>query len=242
MPGPPPIGHEKPPKVLGPIWVISLFLGLSEVAATVGLTQASGWIQAMLALFAVLFPTLIAVAFFLILWFKNKVLYAPGDFTKDTRAGDFADAMDRVNRNSAAAIESTLNALATKLDMSLATGGATPGQRDEIRDLVRTAARESVVTVDLSAFYRERHTMEVPFTENTTVTDLLDAVYFTIYGLVENYSYGKTWLLRGANARLLDNIGRPYARRYLGTERDFRLLSEVGIEPGSTLTIVDRRT
>lgn len=227
------------PRTLGPLWVISLFLGLSQVTVTIATTQATGWIQAMLAIFAVTFPTLVSIVFFTVLWRNNKVLYAPREFADGTTVHDFADAMSGNTQRSVAIVEATLQSLTTRLEAHLQDLGATEAQRAEIIDWIGNAARNAVVTVHLSGFSQNPRSMQVPIDESTTVTELLDAVYFAIYKKVTNFSYSKTWLLRDINTgRLFDDIGRPYARQYLGTDRDFRLLSEVGLRPGSTLSVV----
>lgn len=236
-----PVGHGKPPKVFSPLWVISLFLGVSEVAVTVATTQATGWIQSMLAIFAVAFPFLVSLAFFLTLWNNNKVLYAPGEFTSDTTVQDYVEAMNRNNRRSVSIVEAALQSALTRLETQLEVLGATAHQRGEILASVSTAARAVMITVNVSVFNTERTeppVVEVPVDESTTVTELLDAVYFAIWGKVEGFSYGKTWLLRDEfTGRRFDKIGTLYARRYLKTDRDYRQLSEVDIEPASPLAV-----
>ncbi|MFE5501260.1 hypothetical protein ACFQ73_01750 [Amycolatopsis japonica] len=234
------VGSEQaPPRTVGPLWVISLFLGLSEVTVAIATTQATGWIQAMLAIFAVAFPVLVSSVFFILLWRNNKVLYAPREFADGTTVHDFVDAMSGNTRRSASIVESTFQSLTTRLEAHLEALGTTEAQRTEIIDWVGNAARSAVVTVHLSVFSQDPRSMQVPIDESTTVTELLDAVYFAIFDKVSNFSYSKTWLLRDTTTgHLFDHIGRPYARRHLGTDRDFRLLAEVGIEPGSTLSAV----
>src|SRR4051794_37702549 len=81
------------PRVMNPLWIISLFLGLAEVVAGIVATQVTGWVQGLLALFVVLFPTGVAAAFFLVVWHRPLNLYAPKDFSGAVKPSDFAAAV-----------------------------------------------------------------------------------------------------------------------------------------------------
>ncbi|WP_143264109.1 hypothetical protein [Amycolatopsis kentuckyensis] len=223
------------PKVAGPLWVISLFLGLSEIAVTVATTQASGWIQAMLAIFSVVFPAAVATVFFLILWHDNKVLYAPREFGANTSVAEYAEAMTRNSRRSIDALESVLAESLEAVNGKLDALGATPTQRDEIVASVRSVARLSVVTIDLAAF--DTRPLEVLVNDHTSVKELLNAVFFAVSPRVRPYTYGKDWILRdGPTGRLLKDIGTAWAKSHLKAHDDERPLSEIGISGGDVLT------
>src|SRR3954451_22299629 len=81
------------PRNLNPLWIISLFLGLSEVTSGVAATQVDGASRASFTLFAIIFPSGVAIAFFAILWRKPQVLYAPRDFPKHLDARAYVQAM-----------------------------------------------------------------------------------------------------------------------------------------------------
>ncbi|MEU9240174.1 hypothetical protein [Streptomyces sp. NPDC048385] len=53
--------------MLNPLWIISLFLGLSETTVGIAAALSNGWVQGALAVFAVTFPVLVSGAFFSIL-------------------------------------------------------------------------------------------------------------------------------------------------------------------------------
>src|SRR5437588_4659160 len=69
------------PKGAGPLWIISLFLTLTETVAGIAATQVSGGIQIAFTAFAVALPVLVAAAFFYILWNRPEVLYPPDEKT-----------------------------------------------------------------------------------------------------------------------------------------------------------------
>ena len=69
-------------KAITPLWIIALFLSLTETMLGVAVTQTVGAIQIALTTFVIVFPLIIAGAFFIILWFKNYVLFPPEVFNR----------------------------------------------------------------------------------------------------------------------------------------------------------------
>jgi hypothetical protein len=71
--------------VRSPLTIIALFMGLTEIA--LGLVAVFSQIpldlQKVLVRFMVVFPTLCAIGFFVILFFHPRHLYSPGDFRSD---------------------------------------------------------------------------------------------------------------------------------------------------------------
>jgi hypothetical protein len=79
---------------MNPLWIISIFLGLTEAAAIAASIQSQGWIAGLYAIFSVLFAVAIATAFFWTLWRKPVVLYAPRDFSGHTSITTYVEAMN----------------------------------------------------------------------------------------------------------------------------------------------------
>jgi hypothetical protein len=78
-----------------PLWVISLFVTLTETILGVGVIQTSDGIQVSLTVFVLVFPVLVASAFFGILWLKPYVLYSPYEFGTAAEAATFIEAISR---------------------------------------------------------------------------------------------------------------------------------------------------
>lgn len=76
-----------------PLWVISLFVSLTEVVTGLALTRASGPVQVALTTFVIGFPLLVASAFFLILWFRPYVFYPPTEFSSAVDVSAYVRAM-----------------------------------------------------------------------------------------------------------------------------------------------------
>ena len=70
------------PKQLTPLWIVALFLTFTETVCGVAVTLTAGFVQISLTCFVILFPMLVAGAFFTILWKKPWQLYSPHDFTQ----------------------------------------------------------------------------------------------------------------------------------------------------------------
>ena len=63
-----------------PLWVISLFLSLTEVVAGVAVTQTTGNIQVTLVWFVIIFAVLVAGMFFVLLWSRPWTFYPPSEY------------------------------------------------------------------------------------------------------------------------------------------------------------------
>lgn len=70
---------EKMKSVTNPLTIIGLFCGVAEVVSLFTITRITPELQSTLLLFVMGFPVLIVLLFFGTLWFKDRVLYAPGE-------------------------------------------------------------------------------------------------------------------------------------------------------------------
>jgi len=80
------------PSQLTPLWVISLFLSLTEMTLGVVATKTLGSVQIALTCFVIGFPILVAIAFFSVLWCKPYAFYPPSAYGQ-TKIKDFVDAL-----------------------------------------------------------------------------------------------------------------------------------------------------
>lgn len=72
------IGHIK-----NPLTIIAMFAGIAEISGTIILPFISDANQSRYVWFLICFPALLVLIFFITLWFKPKVLYAPSDYTDE---------------------------------------------------------------------------------------------------------------------------------------------------------------
>lgn len=82
-------------KVITPLWIVALFVSLTETILGAAVTQTSGGIQVALTTFVIVFPLLIAGSFFAILWQKPYVFYPPTEFGAQVNVSEFVAAMQR---------------------------------------------------------------------------------------------------------------------------------------------------
>lgn len=76
-----------------PLGVISLFVGVIEIIVTTALIQTSGLVQLLLAIFVLVYPPLIAFAFFYFLWKKPENLIAHPNFANADEAIKYFNAI-----------------------------------------------------------------------------------------------------------------------------------------------------
>jgi hypothetical protein len=74
---------EKLGFVKNPLGIIAIFAGLAEVSATGVLPFLTEKNQSIFIWFVMTFPFILVILFFLTLWIKHIVLYAPSDFRTD---------------------------------------------------------------------------------------------------------------------------------------------------------------
>ena len=75
-----PVANARLPAKMTPLWVISLFLSLTEVIAGIAATQTTGNLQTALVCFVIIFPFLVAGMFFYMLYHRPENLYAPSEY------------------------------------------------------------------------------------------------------------------------------------------------------------------
>jgi len=244
---------QSTPKVINPLWIISLFLGLSETTTGIAAIQASGWVQGLFAVAAVAFPLIVSSAFFVIIWKKPEVLYAPGDYPEHVPVPDFVHGVHRSTASSLEAIgpvvRDTLESVLPQiLNAHLPAIEATKVVSEAVATAQVTLKRRSI-KIDLRPLSGDLGVVEWVVNDSTRVFELLDSLWSDkLEAHVPIHTYGDQWVL-------LDPIGRrtfgemgylwsyrtmqgkplAHLRGSYAVTRDDRLLSEVGITPGMEL-------
>lgn len=226
---------------MNPLWIISLFLGLTEVVIGLSLTQADGWVQGMLATFCVALPVAVGACFVTILWRRPWLLYAPRDFPEAPTLPDFRQWTDGSNaaRISTISLENVDHAIQAAIE------GSTAAESDaEVQDLVAAATaayRRQTVTVDLQDAFPEKANMDplvVPVSETTSVSDFLGTIWWALERRVPPFTYTTTWVLETpASDTRHDQIGTLVAKSAMKSRSDLRTLPDVGIHPGDHLRV-----
>lgn len=80
------------PSKITPLWIIASFVSFTEVVLGIAVAQVNGGVQVALTAFVIIFPLLIAGAFFYTLWFRTGVFYPPSEYG-DTDPMTYVSAM-----------------------------------------------------------------------------------------------------------------------------------------------------
>jgi hypothetical protein len=216
------------PLSASPLWIIALFIALSEAMASVAAIATDGTTRLIFAVFAVGFPIVVLIVFLWMLLEHPVNLYSPAQYTSATPI----DAYARATRRARLDAQIVFRQAAVDAIADVTEGEGAIFQVVERFDQIVEA---NTLTVDRSFVMSDADSAQIPVTANTTINTLLDLIYFSISDVVEPRTYGKGWLLTDADGVPLD-IGRPWAQRR-GQDLDPRTIGEAGIPLGSTLFV-----
>jgi hypothetical protein len=232
-------------RVANPLSAILAFLGFCEVTTGVAATVTAEGIQVAFTAFSLGFPLVVLAGLGVFLWKKPEVLYAPGDFSKETPIQTYVDAVRGQN------VQSTIEAQTAALreivesavESTIVQYQPAAGTTDDASAIARSVAEEEIskhtIVVDVPTFALRVETMPfpVPVAGSTTVDQFLNTVFYAMDGVVRPYTYGTDWVLLDPAGRELHDIGTDYAVKALHRRRDERTLAEAGIAAGSRLAV-----
>jgi hypothetical protein len=215
-----------------PLWIIALFIALSEAVAVLAAVVTSGMVQTGFFVFAVSFPVLVFAVFLWLLLKHPANLYSPSQFTSETTTIErYVAALKREQRDSTVILQQAVSEA-----ISDTVEGDDERVRERISEAFERAIEEGTITVDRTPLLGVADPVRFPVTPDTKVAELLDSIYISITPNVKPFTYNKSWILSDADGGLLKDIGTAWAEER-GWARDERSLAEAGIEPGSKLTV-----
>ena len=121
-----------------PLWVIALFVSLTEVVTGIAVTQANGSVQVALTVFVIAFPVLVASAFFAVLWHRPYVFYPPTEFGAATDVEKFVGAMRPMTLKA-----DMMTIVVQAVSKSLAPEDERPPVEELVRPLVNTVSKKT---------------------------------------------------------------------------------------------------
>ena len=163
-------------KVSNPLTIIAIFSGLAESLATIALIQLPSAMQEIFIYFVMIFPTLIVILFFYILFFKNTVLYAPSDYNDPNHYLLVNDIKESVN-------------LEIEEVFSKATGTGKPLTKNDISTIKKDLEEKISTSLNLNLLSnRERliYTMKKSGKTNTEIAEQLYISINTVKNHVKN--------------------------------------------------------
>jgi hypothetical protein len=231
--------QSPPRRPLTPLWVIALFLSLTETVLGIGVIQTTGGIQIALTAFVMFFPTLVAMGFFAILWSRAYVLYPPTEYGGQVDVRHYVDAIR------GKALDEAKEALATTKPVPVVLTPSGEPALEIARDRSTNPNRsvnwpkkllvDGWMEVEVVAPFVPEELIRTPYARLRTV----DVFLTWIGGTAENKfvftsSYGSSWiLLDPAKQHVFRDIG-PVATGDPQID-DIRSLKDVGIQPSVRL-------
>ena len=98
----------------------------------------------------------------------------------------------------------------------------------------------SMVTVSFKHFSRETDDLRLSVSALRTFYDLTNQVFWALKGVVEAFTYEKTWILR--DKATLKEFKKKRSKDGALAPFDLRSLEEIGITPGMTLEVMPMKT
>jgi hypothetical protein len=229
------------PRYPSPLWIIALFIALSETTTGVAAIVTEGAIALIFTIFAVTFPLVVLSVFIWLLLNHPGNLYSPWQYPQGTSIEGYVAALSRETRRTTVVLGAAIGeAVATAAAADYARSDI-PAKRDDIRrmaaDTFDKAVSQSSITVDRSRFFGAVEPVHIPVASDTTVDELLDSIFFTLSPSVEPFTYNKSWVLADSDLVPRNAMGTLWAQRQ-GRQRDERSLADAGMIPGSTLIAV----
>lgn len=227
-----PIDPSEAPAYPSPLWILALFIALSEATAGIAAVVADGPTQMIFTVFAVVFPIAVLITFIWLLLKHPGNLYSPWQYTQQTSVEGYVAALSRESRTAAHVYSQAIGeAIASAAPDS---GAATSGQ---IALAFERRVQASSVTIGRDLLLDGAEPIQIPVTPETTLDELLDSVFLAIRPAVAPFTYGEAWVLATEPGALLTEMGTKWAKAK-GRPRDERALAEVGISPGSKLRLL----
>ncbi|MCO8305918.1 hypothetical protein [Streptomyces sp. RKCA744] len=217
-------------------------MGLAEVAGAAAATQTHGWIQALFAIYFVMFSCGVGGAFFFFLRNNPLVLYPPSAYTEHATITQFAELVHS-NTERSQKMRKRIARASAEHSVRLLHGESAKAETvvEKAIEAAEVELREAGIIVDLSAFRASAGDSDAttffPIGQETTVAQLLSHVYAEIQPHVKPYTYGLSWVLDDANGNRLKDMGSRWARRHTGAKFDHRRLNDVGVNAGARLAV-----
>lgn len=233
-----PLDVSRAPGAASPLWIIALFIALSEATAGVAAITTNGVARLVFACFAVSFPVVVFTIFVWLLIRHAPKLYAPGQYSSDITP--------EIYRLGLSPSESSFlgHAVAETVVPLLKSKDDGEDRREAVERVARrfeAAIERASVTVSLNQLKPGAEDLQIPVSERTNVDAFLDMIYFSLKPTIKPFTYNISWVLKDEYGKEYTDIGSSWARQgdAIG---DSRPLVKVGILQGSKLEAVRKES
>src|SRR5215469_6600675 len=242
-----PLDVSKAPATASPLWIIALFIALSEATAGIAAISTNGSTRLIFAWFAVAFPAAVFAVFVWLLIKHAPNLYAPGQYSRDITPEIYRTGIGvGISQTQSLFLGRALAETVVPLVGEYSGADDREAMVAQVAQRFEAAVAESSVTVSLARFKPGAERLQIPVTEGTKVNSLLDTVYLALAPTVKPFTYDRAWDLIAERGAEYSATGTEWAKTQ-NWMHDSRPIADVGIVPGSQLTAVakgtaDRRT
>jgi hypothetical protein len=231
-----PIDVSKSPNSTSPLWIIALFIALSEATAGAAAITTNGAARLIFTCFAVAFPSTVFGVFVWLLVRHAPKLYAPAQYSRDITPEVYRLGVNRVD-------SAVIGRAVAETLVPMKSDDSDPGNRTaEVEAVARrfeAAVDESSLFISLGPLNRSADRLRLPVSRETPVQPVLNEIFYALDGAVAPNSYGKSWMLINDDGTEYTDMGMPWAKQH-NLPGDSRTLDEIGIKPGSRLTAVPK--
>jgi hypothetical protein len=228
---------------MSPLGMIALFLSLTQIVLGVAATQLSGVMQVALVIFVMAFPTLIAIAFFVILWCKPYVLYPPTEFRGGADVGSFVDAMQRRAVDETRVFGIVKHAISTTLSQRDALMAASPSPEldkanlaNKLSEQIIAEVEKATLTVDTRPIAGAQGNVRViPYDASRPMVEFVNDIYWSLpqQSKMGRYTFGSAWALKDEKTGKVFGTDVPVYQ--LGW---IKPLADFGILAGMKLSVI----
>lgn len=232
-----------------PLGIIALFIVLIYGFASI-VVGASDKLERderyLIVVFMTVFPVIVLSVFGWLVAKHHEKLYAPKDYNTDEaflkgiknkkeRGSELINLKSQISEG----VKAVLNSQEVQENLR---------KSDNIKEnLARTAdkiteniKRNSFITIDTREFTgKNTGVYEFPAGAFSTVSELLDQIYFMIEAYVGAFEYGISWAIKNSGGDGIIKCARMITKTPAGIPcPDERTLTEIGIHPGSIIEII----
>lgn len=229
-----PLDVSKAPASASPLWVIALFIALSEATAGAAAITTNGAARLIFACFAVAFPAAVFGVFVWLLIKHAPKLYSPGQYSRDITPEIYRLGISRADSIflGRAMAETVVPLLGNNSE-----GDTHDARVEQVVRRFEAAVEESSIIVSLHPLKPNSKLLHLPVSGETKVQALLNEIFFELDPVVEPASYDRSWVLIDEDGRQYTDMGISWAEEH-NLMGDNRSISEVGISPGCRLTAI----
>jgi hypothetical protein len=237
--------RTNPPRVLTPLWIVALFVSLTETVVGVSVVHTSGQIQLILTIFATSFPVLVAAAFFWILYTRPFVFYPPADFRGRTDVKSYVEVMrgGKSEPREGAYREALEFALQSRkiiddLRELRTKDSAMLSSLEGLAEEAASSIEQAYIAVDSSAVSDSQSSVVYyKYESETKGWEFLEIIASNVPHLNPE-RYGKDWVLRDRESgATLNQFGGAWRERGK-LEEEAADLKSLGISSGTQLEVI----